>query len=134
MLLAPMIFIASNLCLFICLIPSAKLNVIIRKEAKAAERIFELSPTPKTIKNKGKMAVAGVDLKKSKTYETAEYIFLNLPRIRPMGIAAHTEIMKDSPIRIKVLWISESTDLSERSRGKTLATSYGDGMRNVFNK
>jgi hypothetical protein len=109
------------------MMPSARLKVMIKKEAKAAEIIFELSPIPKIIMNNGKSAVAGVDLKKSSMYEVAEYNFLNLPRTSPEGTAISIDSMNDSVTLYTELKISFWD--SFKTLGTTFMISKIEGIR-----
>ena len=64
---APIKRTASVRDFLVCMTPYAVLKMIMRPAANAVTAIFELSSIPKTNRNRGNMAVAGIDLKKSIT-------------------------------------------------------------------
>jgi hypothetical protein len=103
---APINFAAHNRVFFECLTPQAVLKSIIKVDENAATAIFELSVIPKISKNKGNMAVAGIERKKSMTNSMLSYSFDEVPNIKPRGKPIAIASVNAAPTRPRVVNMS----------------------------
>lgn len=124
---APITFAQRILNSLTCIAPYAVFTNIINEHAYTTIAIFALSPTPKQKRNRGKRAVAGIDLKKSIVGAAMRAASLFLPIKSPRGIPIILEMRNPAAERAIVMVVSLIRSPKKIPSIKLLATDHGEG-------